>query len=94
MNRNKTSNRLEPDQGIYKKYTNKKVNIKLHLYAIIQLKTISQTPLHVRLATEYIIMLLNHIFRGGSRIIEKGGHMYKGVGVSFADFIYFVLNIS
>ena len=31
--------------------------------------------LHVRLA------------RGGSRISGKGVHMYKGVGVRFADFI-------
>ena len=26
-------------------------------------------------------------FRGGSRISGKGVHMYKGVGVRFADFI-------
>ena len=32
-------------------------------------------------------------FRGGSRISGKGGHIYKGVGVCFADFILFFLNI-
>ena len=32
-------------------------------------------------------------FRGGSRISGKGFHMYKGVGVRFADFISFFLNI-
>ena len=31
--------------------------------------------------------------RGGSRISEKGVHMFKGVGVPFADFISFILNI-
>ena len=31
--------------------------------------------------------------RGGSRISEKGVHMYNGVGVCFADFISFFLNI-
>ena len=31
--------------------------------------------------------------RGGSRISEKGVHMYKGVGVRSADFISFFLNI-
>ena len=30
---------------------------------------------------------------GGSRISGKGVHMYKGVGVRFADFISFFLNI-
>ena len=30
---------------------------------------------------------------GGSRISGKGVHMYKGVGVGFADFISFFLNI-
>ena len=30
---------------------------------------------------------------GGSRISGKGVHMYKGVGVRSADFIYFLLNI-
>ena len=29
--------------------------------------------------------------RGGSRISGKGVHMYKGVGVGFADFISFFL---
>ena len=29
--------------------------------------------------------------RSGSRINEKGFHMYKGVGVRFAGFIYFFL---
>ena len=28
-------------------------------------------------------------FRGGSRFTGKGVHMYKGVGVHFADFISF-----
>ena len=32
-------------------------------------------------------------FRGGSRISEKEIYMYKGVGVRFADFISFFLNI-
>ena len=31
--------------------------------------------------------------RGGSRISGEGGHMYNGVGVRFADFISFFLNI-
>ena len=31
--------------------------------------------------------------RGGSRISEKGVHLYKCVGVSFADFIQSFLNI-
>ena len=31
--------------------------------------------------------------RGGSRISGKGVYMYKGVGVRFADFISFFLNI-
>ena len=31
--------------------------------------------------------------RGGFRISGKGVHMYKGVGVRFADFISFFLNI-
>ena len=31
--------------------------------------------------------------RGRSRISRKGIHMYKGVGVRFADFISFFLNI-
>ena len=31
--------------------------------------------------------------RGGSRISGKGVRMYKGVGVRFADFISFFLNI-
>ena len=31
--------------------------------------------------------------RGRSRISGKGVHMYKGVGVRFADFISFFLNI-
>ena len=31
--------------------------------------------------------------RGGSRISGKGGRMYKGMGVCFADFISFFLNI-
>ena len=31
--------------------------------------------------------------RGGTRISRKGGHMYKGVGVSFADFISIFSNI-
>ena len=35
-------------------------------------------------------MLLN---RGGFRVFGKGVHMYKVVGVRFADFIYFVLDI-
>ena len=30
---------------------------------------------------------------GGSRISGKGVHVYKGVGVRFADFTSFVLNI-
>ena len=30
---------------------------------------------------------------GGSMISGKGVHIYKGVGVRFADFISFVLNI-
>ena len=29
--------------------------------------------------------------RGGSRISEKGVHMYKGVGVPFADLSHFSL---
>ena len=33
------------------------------------------------------------IHRGGSRISGKGVHMHKGVGVRFADFISFSLNI-
>ena len=33
-------------------------------------------------------------YRGGSRISGKGVHMYKGVGVRFADFISFFLNIT
>ena len=33
------------------------------------------------------------MYRGGSRISGKGVHMYKGVGVRFADWIYFSLNI-
>ena len=32
------------------------------------------------------------VTRGGSRISGKGAHMYKGVGVRFADFISFCLN--
>ena len=31
--------------------------------------------------------------RGGSRISGKGVRMYKGMGVSFADFVSFILNI-
>ena len=31
--------------------------------------------------------------RGGSRISEKGVCMYKGMGVRFADFVSFSLNI-
>ena len=31
--------------------------------------------------------------RGGSKISDKGVHMYKGVGVRFADFISVFLNI-
>ena len=31
--------------------------------------------------------------RGGSRISGKGVHINKGVGVGFADFILFFLNI-
>ena len=31
--------------------------------------------------------------RGGSKISEKGVHLYKGVGVGFAAFISFFLNI-
>ena len=34
-----------------------------------------------------------HFSRGGSRISEKGVHLYKGVGVRLADFISFFLNI-
>ena len=34
-----------------------------------------------------------NMVRGGSRIFGKGVHMYKGVGVRFADFITFFLNI-
>ena len=33
------------------------------------------------------------ILRGGYRISGKGVHMYKGVGVRFADFTSFFLNI-
>ena len=35
------------------------------------------------------------LHRGGSRISGKGGggHMYKGVGIRFADFISFFFNI-
>ena len=37
----------------------------------------------------------NHtVYRGGSRIFGKGVHMYKGVGVRFAEFILFFLNIT
>ena len=32
-------------------------------------------------------------FSGGSRVSGKGVHMYKGVGVRFADFLSFFLNI-
>ena len=35
----------------------------------------------------------SRVLRGGSRISGKGVHMYKGVGVRFADFISFFLNI-
>ena len=35
----------------------------------------------------------NQLIRGGSRISGKGVRMYKGVGVSFAHFISFFLNI-
>ena len=31
--------------------------------------------------------------RGGSRISGKGVHIYKGMGVRFASFISFFLNI-
>ena len=34
-----------------------------------------------------------HNIRGGSRIYGKWVHIYKGVGVRFADFISFSLNI-
>ena len=30
---------------------------------------------------------------GGLRISRNGVHMYKGVGVCFADFVSFILNI-
>ena len=33
------------------------------------------------------------IVQGRSRNFGKGVHMYKGVGVRFADFILFILNI-
>ena len=36
---------------------------------------------------------LTRMHRGGSRSSGKGVHMYKGVGVRFADFISFLLNI-
>ena len=32
------------------------------------------------------------ISSGGSRISGKGGHMYKGIGVRFADFLSFFSN--
>ena len=39
------------------------------------------------------MQLAGTLLRGGSRISVKGVHMYKGVGVCFADFISFFLNI-
>ena len=35
----------------------------------------------------------SRLCRDGSRISGKGIHMYKGMGVGFADFISFFLNI-
>ena len=51
------------------------------------------TPLAVSAAhAEALILLflcMGH--RGGSRISRKGVHMFKGVGVRFADFILIFL---
>ena len=33
---------------------------------------------------------IKHPVRGGSRLSGKGVHMFKGVGVCFADFIYLI----
>ena len=39
-----------------------------------------------------MVILMNYYSRGGYRISGKG-HMYKGMGVGFADLISFFLNI-
>ena len=36
---------------------------------------------------------ITRMHRGGSRSSGKGVHMFKGVGVRFADFISFLLKI-
>ena len=47
-----------------------------------------------RLECDVIALSLRQVtFRGGSRISGMGVHMYNGVGVHFAYFISFVLNI-
>ena len=38
-----------------------------------------------------ILLRERESYRGGSRVSENGVHMYKGVGVRFADFIFFML---
>ena len=37
--------------------------------------------------------LFIRLYAGGSRIFEKGVHMYNGAGVHFDDFISFLLYI-
>ena len=39
------------------------------------------------------VQFLVSFYSGGSRISGKGDHMYKGVGLRFADFLSFFLNI-
>ena len=41
----------------------------------------------------YLYLLTQSICRGGSRISGKVVHIYNGVGVCFADFISFFVNI-
>ena len=49
---------------------------------------------HTRKVTHYLVgLILRHTSMGGARISGKGVHMYKGVGVRFAEFISFFLNI-
>ena len=49
----------------------------------------------ISFASIFSFLAYNQLYRGGSRISRKGVHMYKCVGVCFADlsdFISFFLN--
>ena len=48
-------------------------------------------PINLHVSCDYFGK--NFPLRGGSWFSGKGVHMYEGVGVPFADFISFFLNI-